>query len=125
MGGGGGGRLLTFSAFKMDAYSWWALIRGWALIRINTVKKNYKPKAKDKAKKTTLFFSKPGRVCNKVKTKYRRAVRPSRNFYRCTGCFQSKINITCRNTQNAARKYHSLLKITHNKTINSFINKGK
>ena len=31
------GRLLTFSAFRMGAYSWWALIRGWALIRINTV----------------------------------------------------------------------------------------
>ena len=41
---------------------------------------------------------------------------PSRNFYRCTGCFQSNKNIACRNTQNAARKYHSLLKITHNKT---------
>ena len=25
----------------------------------------------------------------------------------------------------AARKYHSLLKITHNKTMNSFINEGK
>ena len=44
MGGGGGGgrlfeagRLLTFSAFSMGAYSRWALIRGWALIRINTV----------------------------------------------------------------------------------------
>ena len=43
MGGGGGGRLfeagrlLTFSAFRMGAYSSWALIRGWALIRINTV----------------------------------------------------------------------------------------
>ena len=44
--GGGGcggrlfeaGRLLTFSAFRMGAYSRWALIRGWALIRINTVK---------------------------------------------------------------------------------------
>ena len=40
--GGGGrsfeaGRLLTFSAFGMGAYSRWALIRGWALIRINTV----------------------------------------------------------------------------------------
>ena len=34
---------------------------------------------------------------------------PSRNFYRCTGCFQSNINIACRNTQNAARKYHSLI----------------
>ena len=36
-GWGGGGRLLTFSAFRMDAYSRWALIRGWALIRIKTV----------------------------------------------------------------------------------------
>ena len=32
-----GGRLLTFSAFRMGACSRWALIRGWALIRINTV----------------------------------------------------------------------------------------
>ena len=32
-------RLLTFSAFKMVAYSRWVLIRGWALIRINTVVK--------------------------------------------------------------------------------------
>ena len=31
------GRLLTFSAFRMGAYSRWALIRGWALIRIKTV----------------------------------------------------------------------------------------
>ena len=31
------GRLLTFSAFRMGAYSRWALIRSWALIRINTV----------------------------------------------------------------------------------------
>ena len=31
------GRLLTFSAFGMGAYSRWALIRGWALIRINMV----------------------------------------------------------------------------------------
>ena len=28
---------LTFSAIRMGAYSRWALIRGWALIRINTV----------------------------------------------------------------------------------------
>ena len=40
--GGGGrlfeaGRLLTFSAFRMAAYSRWALVRGLALIRINTV----------------------------------------------------------------------------------------
>ena len=31
------GRLLTFSAIRMGTYSRWALIRGWALIRINTV----------------------------------------------------------------------------------------
>ena len=31
------GHLLTFSAFRMGAYSRWALIRGWALIQINTV----------------------------------------------------------------------------------------
>ena len=31
------GRLLTFSASRMGAYSRWTLIRGWALIRINTV----------------------------------------------------------------------------------------
>ena len=43
MGGGGGGRLfeagrlLNFSAIRMGAYSRWALIRGSALIRINTV----------------------------------------------------------------------------------------
>ena len=42
-GGGGGrlfkaGHLLTFSAFRMGAYSRCALIRGWALIRINTVR---------------------------------------------------------------------------------------
>ena len=30
-------RLLTFSAFRMGVYSRWALIRGWVLIRINTV----------------------------------------------------------------------------------------
>ena len=32
-----GGRLLTFSAFRVGAHSRWALIRGCALIRINTV----------------------------------------------------------------------------------------
>ena len=37
VGVGWAGRLLTFSAFRMGAYSRWALIRGWALIRINTV----------------------------------------------------------------------------------------
>ena len=31
------GRLLTFSAFRIGAYSKWALIWGWVLIRINTV----------------------------------------------------------------------------------------
>ena len=34
---GWGGRVLTFPAFRMGAYSRWALMRGWALIRINTV----------------------------------------------------------------------------------------
>ena len=44
MGWGGylfeAGRLLTFSAFRMGAYSRWVLIQGWALIRIygNSVK---------------------------------------------------------------------------------------
>ena len=36
-GEGWGGRLLTFSAFRVGAYSTWALIQGWPLIRINTV----------------------------------------------------------------------------------------
>ena len=31
------GRLSSFSAFRMGVYSRWALIRGWALLRINTV----------------------------------------------------------------------------------------
>ena len=34
-----GGRLSTFSAFRMGAYSRSALIPGWALNRINTVLK--------------------------------------------------------------------------------------
>ena len=34
-----GGRLLSFSAFRMGADSRWTPIRGWALIRINTVDK--------------------------------------------------------------------------------------
>ena len=43
VGGKGGahffeaGRLITFSAFRMGAQSRWALLRGWALIRKNTV----------------------------------------------------------------------------------------
>ena len=32
------GRLLTFSAFRMGAYLRWALIRGWALIRIKLIR---------------------------------------------------------------------------------------
>ena len=41
-GGGGGrlfeaGRLFTFLTYRMGAYSRWALIRGWAINRINTV----------------------------------------------------------------------------------------
>ena len=40
VGCGGGGRLLLFSAFRMGANWRWALIRGWALIRINTVSNN-------------------------------------------------------------------------------------
>ena len=31
------GRLLTFSTFRVGAYSRWALIRDWALNQINTV----------------------------------------------------------------------------------------
>ena len=43
--GGGGclfeaGRLLNLSAFRMSAYSRWALIRGWVFIRINMVMEN-------------------------------------------------------------------------------------
>ena len=45
------GRLLTFSASRMGAYSRWALIRGWARIRINTVlfllTKNSQPKCQE------------------------------------------------------------------------------
>ena len=37
LGGGGGGNLLTFPTYRVCAYSRWALIRGWALNRINTV----------------------------------------------------------------------------------------
>ena len=36
-GWGGGGHLLTFSAFRMGAYLRCVLIRGSALVRINTV----------------------------------------------------------------------------------------
>ena len=46
MGWGGclleAGRLETFFAFRMSAYSRWTLIRGWALIRINTVSSSSK-----------------------------------------------------------------------------------
>ena len=34
---GWGWALINFAAFRMGAYSRWALIRGWALIRRNTV----------------------------------------------------------------------------------------
>ena len=37
------GRLLTFSAFRMGAYSRWALIRGWVLNRIDTVMHEFIP----------------------------------------------------------------------------------
>ena len=43
LGGGGdgrlfeAGRLLTFPTYRVGAYSRWALIRGWAPNRINTV----------------------------------------------------------------------------------------
>ena len=44
LGGGWGlfeaGRLSTFSAFRMGAYSRWVLIRGWVLIWLNTVTVN-------------------------------------------------------------------------------------
>ena len=56
MGWGGrlfeAGRLLTFSAFRMGAYSRWALIRGWVLIRINTVLN------RDKCKEHRISFVK-------------------------------------------------------------------
>ena len=35
------GRLLTFSAFRMGAYSRWALIRSWVLIQMNTVNEQH------------------------------------------------------------------------------------
>ena len=34
------GRLLTFFTFRIGVYSRWALIRGWALIRINNSKQS-------------------------------------------------------------------------------------
>ena len=34
---GWGGHLLTSSDFRMGSYLRWALIRGWAFIRINTL----------------------------------------------------------------------------------------
>ena len=35
------GCLLIFSAFSMGAYSRWALIRGWVLIRMNMVNEQH------------------------------------------------------------------------------------
>ena len=51
------GRLLTFSAFGMGAYSRWALIRGWALIRINTV---FKLKLMSSTFLGTVFYAVQG-----------------------------------------------------------------
>ena len=46
MGWGGrlfeAGCLLTFLAFRVGAYSRWALIRGWVLIRINKVLETFR-----------------------------------------------------------------------------------
>ena len=67
------GRLLTFSAFRMGAYSRWALIRGWALIRINTVraieihffKQNYGMRTLRKTSNllyTVLFLNETGKL---------------------------------------------------------------
>ena len=57
VGGGGrlfeAGRLLNFSTFRVGAYSRWALIRGWALNRINTVIGGIKNS--DKAGKNCTF----------------------------------------------------------------------
>ena len=49
------GRLLNFWTLRVGAYSRWALIRGWALHRINTVSKTKVPKKI--APKTTLVLS--------------------------------------------------------------------
>ena len=51
------GRLLTFSAFRMGAYSRWALIRGWALIRINTVSTKLLKEEKSWKVLSTIFYS--------------------------------------------------------------------
>ena len=61
------GRLLTFSAFRMGVYSRWALIRGWALIRINTVDIIYYfgPNLKSQEKKKYSLSQCPN--MNKVK----------------------------------------------------------
>ena len=59
MGGGGGGclfeagRLLTFSAFRMGAYLRWALIRGWAFIRINTVTSPPPPRGRNMCQRSS------------------------------------------------------------------------
>jgi len=50
-------RLLTFSAFRMGAYSRWALIRGWALIGINTVLKSVRHKFVDFHRLKLLRFT--------------------------------------------------------------------
>ena len=50
------GRLLNFWTLRVGAYSRWALIRGWALIRINTVI-IYKCKSIHAWKKSTSLIS--------------------------------------------------------------------
>ena len=55
-------RLLTFSAFRMGAYSRWALIRGWALLRINTVNITAKVALNNSSDFTTSRFKKEIRL---------------------------------------------------------------
>ena len=50
------GRLLTFSASRMGAYWRWAIIQGWALIRINTVYTHPRNSGSDKIVRT---YSRP------------------------------------------------------------------
>ena len=60
---GWGGRLLSFSAFRMGANSRWALIRGWALIQL-----------------WYLFFPKTVSVDKKIFRLKRHTVRPLLNM---------------------------------------------
>ena len=89
MGGGGGGRLfeagrlLTFSVFRMGAYTKWALIRGWALIRINSVTVS-RSKAVSK-----LFFPDFLRAQNTVRASegklYKNDLRGNKNYFELAG----------------------------------------